>query len=56
MIGGADMKSALFYTPKHDVKPKVVATAVKIVMTIFRIFPQIDLFSIVFWVLSYDYP
>ena len=45
MIGGADMKSAFFYTPKHDVKPKVVATAVKIVMTIFRIFPQIDLFS-----------
>ena len=37
------------YIPRHEVKPKVVATAVRIVMTMLRIFPQSDLFSI-----SYD--
>ena len=36
------------YIPRHEVKPKVVATAVRIVMTMLRIFPQSDLFSIVF--------
>ena len=36
------------YTPIQDVIPKVVAMAVNTVMTMFRIFPQIDLFSIVF--------
>ena len=34
------------YTPRHDVRPKVVATAVKTVTTMFRIFPQSDLLSI----------
>ena len=38
----------LIYIPRHEVKPKVVATAVRIVMTMLRIFPQSDLFSIVF--------
>ena len=33
------------YIPKQEVKPKVVATAVKIVMTMLRIFPQMFLFS-----------
>ena len=36
------------YIPRHEVKPKVVATAVRIVMMMLRIFPQSDLFSIVF--------
>ena len=40
------------YTPRQDVRPKVVATAVRMVMTMFRIFPQSDLFSIVY--LSYE--
>ena len=52
------ISSSLFfdYTPIQDVIPKVVAMAVNTVMTMFRIFPQIDLFAIVFGVLSYDYP
>ena len=31
------------YIPRHEVKPKVVATAVRIVMTMLRIFPQVEL-------------
>ena len=44
------------YTPRHDVRPKVVATAVKTVMTMFRIFPQSDLFSISYdvWCMMFD--
>ena len=34
----------LFYTPMQEVTPKVVAIAVSTVMTMFRIFPQSDLF------------
>jgi hypothetical protein len=35
-----------FYTPMHEVTPKVVAMAVSTVMTMWRIFPQILLLSI----------
>ena len=35
-----------FYTPMQDVTPKVVAMAVSTVITMFRIFPQMFLFSI----------
>ena len=37
------------YTPMQEVTPKVVAIAVNTVMTMWRIFPQSDLFS-----MSYD--
>ena len=40
------------YMPMHEVTPKVVAMAVSTVMTIWRIFPQTDLFSIVLF--SYE--
>ena len=35
-----------FYTPMHEVTPKVVAMAVSTVMTMLRIFPQMFLFMI----------
>ena len=40
------------YMPMHEVTPKVVAMAVSTVMTMWRIFPQTDLFSIVLF--SYE--
>ena len=40
----ADTASLSVYTPIHEVTPKVVAMAVSTVMTMWRIFPQIDLF------------
>ena len=42
---------ALLYhhTPMHEVTPKVVAMAVSTVMTMWRIFPQMLLFSILFY-------
>ena len=48
----APARSILFsfcYTPIQEVTPKVVAIAVNTVMTMWRIFPQSDLFS-----MSYD--
>ena len=36
-----------FYTPMQEVTPKVVAIAVRTVMMMLRILPQIDLFSMV---------
>ena len=37
----------LFYTPMQEVTPKVVAMAVSTVITMWRILPQIDLFSMI---------
>ena len=34
---------SLFYTPMHEVTPKVVAMAVSTVIKMFRIFPQVSL-------------
>ena len=42
----ADTASLSVYTPIHEVTPKVVAMAVSTVMTMWRIFPQIEFFSI----------
>ena len=36
------------YTPMHEVTPKVVAMAVSTVMTMWRIFPQIEFFTMMF--------
>ena len=41
--------SLFFYTPIQEEIPKVVAIAVKPVMTMLMIFPQTDLFSIGIW-------
>ena len=38
--------SSIFYTPMHEVTPKVVAMAVSTVIKMFRILPQMFLFSI----------
>ena len=51
----APARSILFsfcYTPMQEVTPKVVAIAVNTVMTMWRIFPQTDLFSIVMYQLT----
>ena len=44
--GGAGSLSD-FYTPMHEVTPKVVAMAVSTVIKMFRIFPQMFLFSMI---------
>ena len=41
------MTLSLPYTPMHEVTPKVVATAVRMVIRMFRILLQSCLFSIV---------
>ena len=41
-----------FYTPMHEVTPKLVTMAVRMVMTIFRILLQSCLFSMMFLFLS----
>ena len=45
-VASADAASLFVYTPMHEVTPKVVAMAVSTVMTMWRIFPQIEFFSI----------
>ena len=48
MIENTVLTHPLFpYTPIQEVMPKVVAIAVKTVMTMLRILPQSDLLSIV---------
>lgn len=42
------MRPLFVYTPIQEVMPKVVAIAVSTVMTMFRIFPQMFLFSMIF--------
>ena len=42
------LRSLVVYTPMHDVTPKVVAMAVSTVIRMFRILPQMFLFSMTF--------
>ena len=44
--GGGMPALSYFYTPMHEVTPKVVAMAVSTVITMFRILLQISLFMI----------
>ena len=54
LYGNLQTIAPLFYIPMHDVVPRVVAIAVRMVMAMCRIFCQIDFVSMSCLVMSYE--